>query len=397
MKLQVKSSTLLILPCAIMWCTPQGLNLMFSQYTSVFNVSRCILWGVVLGMIILKGKKISKFCRELHLFWLVFLLCIMCADFTATNVNTWLIPFCSTCGFFLLIELFGLKNVTELFYRYFYAISVINLVLLFVMPQGFYFQLTAFDGYSSYDSFSNFISTDNTYAPFLMCFLLLGEICRDRYTNKTYIGMWVISVITAVRIWSATCLIGMAIYIGLIVLRKLRINFGKFKVWKIVIAFFIIFVFMYYFKIQNLFSVILVDLLGKDLTLTGRIGLWEKSIEMIGEKWIFGWGNHNNGAIILRDYYYWYAHNLVLDILLEGGVVTLGAFALLIHKMSRRLKGYLSLDVVSSCLRVMTIFMILSLTESYFNSVYFYMPIIIAVAVTNYARMGLNKNQFASS
>ena len=147
-----------------------------------------------------------------------------------------------------------------------------------------------------------------------------------------------------------------------------------------VFFFLLIFTAIYVLKIQNLFSTLIIYLLGKDLTFTGRVGLWDRAIEMIKEKWFFGWGNKNYGSIILRDYYYWYAHNLLLDILLEGGVVTLGTFGLLLYRLGKSLKGCVSSPIVSKCLKAIAVFAVFSLVESYFNSVYFYIPMIVAAS-----------------
>lgn len=381
LKLQVKISTLMITWCAFLWCTPQGLNLLFSQYASLFNVLRCLMWGVLLFWLIVRKKKIGGFGIAMHLFGIVFLCCIVSVEFTKNNMNTWLVPFCSICGFCILVSLYSEKQVTICFFRYFYLISLINLILLFVMPKGFAFQLTAFDGLSTYNTFSNFVSTDNTYAPFLMCFLMLGELCKDRIKKKRYVSMWLISLITALKIWSATCLIGLVMYIIILFSKTIRKILGKLTIRKIMISFIVIFVLIYYMKIQNLFSIILVSILGKDLTLTGRIGLWSTALEMIKEKWIAGWGNKNSGAIILRDYYYWYAHNIVLDILLEGGVITLISFIALLGTLAKQIRGQLSDSKVKICLIVMIIFMILNITESYFSSIYFYIPMILMAQI----------------
>lgn len=378
----IRKSSIIILFCAFMWCMPQGVSLMLIRYASILNVIRCVLWILAFSKAILMKCKISRFCKELHTFWFVFLLCILCADFTITNVNTWLIPFCSICGFSLLVEIYDLERVIGIFYKYFYALSVINLILLFSFPQGFPFQISAYDGLNTYESFSNFISTDNTYAPFLMCFLLFGEICRKRYSKKVYIGMWLISSVTVIRIWSGTCIIGFVVYIFLVLHRNMHISIWKIKIWKIAAGFSVIFILIYYFHIQNLFSFIIVDILGKDLTLTRRIGLWTNAIEMIRENWLFGWGNMNRGAIILRDYYYWYAHNLVLDILLEGGILTLVAFLYLLFRLAKILNEFTLNCIVQNCLMVIAVFMVLNLVESYFNSMYFYIPMIIAAAAT---------------
>ena len=381
LKIRVRISSLVIFLCAFIWCTPQGLNLLFSQYAHIFNMVRCLMWGILLFWVIIKKKKIGPYGIMLHCFWIIFLICVIFANFTITNLNTWLLPFCSVCGFCLLTILYSVKNVTKCFFDYFYIISVINLILLFIMPKGFAFQVTAYDGLNKYDTFSNFISTDNTYAPFLICFLLLGELCKARISKKMYIGMWIIALITAIKIWSATCLIGLFVYILILFSRNIKNALGEINIRKIVIAFGVLFIFIYYFKIQNLFAFIFVNILGKDLTLTGRVELWGMSIEMIKDKWLIGWGNKNNGAIILRGYYYWYAHNIVLDILLQGGVVTLASFAMLLGALKKQIKAYMRDDRVKKCLIAMVVFMILNLTESYFNSLFFYIPMTIVAGI----------------
>lgn len=376
----------MILWCAFLWCTPAGLNLMLSKYVSILNMIRCLMWGVVLFLLIIRKKKMDSFGVALHCFWLIFLCCIISSDLTISNINTWLVLFCSVCGFYVLVTLYSEKQVTMCFFGYFYFLSVINLVLLFVMPKGFAFQLIAFDGLSKYNTFSNFISTDNTYAPFLLCFLLFGELCKAHISKKKYVAMWLVSLISAIRIWSATCLIGLVMYIAILFSNSIRKAMGKITIFKLVISFMVIFTLIYYLKIQNFFSILLVDVLGKDLTLSGRIGLWSSSIEMIKENWLIGWGNKNNGAIILRDYYYWYAHNIVLDILLEGGVITLSSFIVLLGILAKQIKPYLSINRVKTCLIVMIIFMIINLTESYFSSIYFYVPLIIMAKIATEQR-----------
>lgn len=382
MRLKLNFSSVIILLCGVFWCTPRGIDLLLSQYSFVLNSIRCILWSVLLFLVVCSNNKLSTFCKILHLFWIVFLCCILSSDYTTTNLNTWLIPFCSICGLCLLFELYKNEKIITILFWYFYIISIINIILIFVMPDGFNYQMTSFDGLSVYDMHSTFISSDNMYAPYMMCFLLLGEIyCVCYNSNKQFIyaSMWLIVAFTSIKVFSATCLIGLAFYVISVVLYKWHKNLSRINIKSMVMLFFSIFILIYWAKAQSLFSFIIINLLGKDITLTGRIGLWDSSLEMIGEKLLLGWGNLNKGAIILRDYFYWYSHNLVLDILLEGGIVTLAAFSFLIYIVYREIYRLSNNIIIKSCLHVMFGFVILNIAESYFSSIYFYMPLIIAV------------------
>lgn len=72
---------------------------------------------------------------------------------------------------------------------------------------------------------------------------------------------------------------------------------------------------------------IIVEVLGKDITFTNRTDMWDSAMRVIAESPIWGWGNPNEE---------WYvrhmsshaigAHNLILTILIYGGIMALALY-----------------------------------------------------------------------
>ncbi|MEP0271096.1 MAG: O-antigen ligase family protein [Balneola sp.] len=89
-----------------------------------------------------------------------------------------------------------------------------------------------------------------------------------------------------------------------------------------------------------------MELIGKDITLTGRLQIWLYSIFSIREHLWFGYGfesfwqdqtlTHNLGWTINH------AHNMIFDILLDGGILLLVPFLMLIVTFFKNLRSLLS-------------------------------------------------------
>ncbi|MFR3202482.1 MAG: O-antigen ligase family protein [[Clostridium] leptum] len=62
-------------------------------------------------------------------------------------------------------------------------------------------------------------------------------------------------------------------------------NFRNYLILNILLFFVIVI-----FRMQNLFAFLIEDILHKNLTLTGRTVIWDRTLELIGEKPILGHG-----------------------------------------------------------------------------------------------------------
>ncbi len=385
--MKIKISSFYILPIIIPWFFPASLTIIFPGITTVVNAWKCISWFLILFKCI-SNRRWNSFTITLHIFWLVFFLCTLVSHYTPADVNTWLVSFCSICGIALLFDAFDTERIVRFIYKYFLLLALINFIMLILNPDGFESYVSAYDGLNKYASRCNFLCTDNMYGPFMMSLLLLNELyitqkSKEKVWKLCYYGCWMVCTASALLIFSATSLVGLSALLIYKFCMKVNLSFIQIKPLYIAFFFILMFVGVYYFNIQKLFSFVIINILGKDLTLTGRIELWTSSIEMIKQKFWLGWGCTNKGSIILRNYYYWYAHNLVLDILLEGGIVTLSAFAFMIANMARRVKGTLRDRRIKTCMLILFVFALMNIAESHLHNVYFYFPIVIAVKISN--------------
>lgn len=83
---------------------------------------------------------------------------------------------------------------------------------------------------------------------------------------------------------------------------------------------------------------IIVDVLGKDITFTNRTDMWDSALRVIAESPIWGWGNPDEE---------WYvghmsshavgAHNLILTILIYGGIMALALYITMLVMSLRKL------------------------------------------------------------
>lgn len=121
-----------------------------------------------------------------------------------------------------------------------------------------------------------------------------------------------------------------------------------------------------FLKVQNLFSFIIVDLLGKDLTFTGRTNLWDNAIQKILVHPIIGYGDMDQLTehLVLGDVY---CHNGFLELLFRGGGIQLVMFIMLIIILDKATKRYFDPKTISICAVAFSGIWVTSITESIYQ------------------------------
>lgn len=146
----------------------------------------------------------------------------------------------------------------------------------------------------------------------------------------------------------------------------------------------------------SIFSKIISDVLGESLTLTGRTYLWTKAIQEIRLSPFFGYGVY--GKYVQLDY--WnnalnYMHNELLQILMDGGVLLLFIFILIIISIIKAIDEKVDYKVKKIETGLLFSLLIISITEvpTAYSVFYFIIGIMSQNSLTNNSYQGVLKNE----
>lgn len=210
--------------------------------------------------------------------------------------------------------------IVELYLK---CIVVINFILMIIFPSGFYL---------SYRNECHFIGNKNEFAQFFI-FTLTITYLNERKITRSFVFYTLISLISCFLGGSSTGIVIITIYTVLLILpfkSKLSalLNAKVANFVPIVLSFIITLFFTAITQIPEAAHFI-QDVLGKELSFTGRTVFWVISYEVIRESplWGAGW---QGGFAYTRDGRMYAAHNGVLSVLTTRGYI---GFALLIILM----------------------------------------------------------------
>ena len=168
---------------------------------------------------------------------------------------------------------------------------------------------------------------DNNLITFILPALSISISNSYRKNNKLskrFIILFIVSLISIIKVWSATSVFVMILILGLyILLKNKKDDTNIFKILVLVIlAFFLAIVI---FRVQDIFKYIVVDMLKKDLTFTGRTLIWDNFMEHINLAPLIGYEVQTSEKMIF-EYGAGHAHDYYLNVLFQGGIIALIAF-----------------------------------------------------------------------
>lgn len=277
---------------------------------------------VSFGMIILlyiSEKKLSRIMLFITLYQISLFFSTV-----INNGNYWkLLVSCGTIISFCMITELAVKKNCGLYFKsilnVYIPLSVLNLFIVLIFPQGI-----AREDY--YGNIYYLLGSRNGFSPLFIPLLIFSYIYSGmndkKYTPMTLFFTMIVSVSILIT-WSATGVAGLAmllLFILLIYGRKIASLFNSLTLSVIYIAAFLGII---VFRLQYVFSFIIEKLLHKSMTFTGRTDIWDIALRLIKRSPLFGYGVYEgHGLIFVRGQYY-YAHNAVLEVLLQGGAVSL--------------------------------------------------------------------------
>lgn len=240
-----------------------------------------------------------------------------------------------------------------------------NFVLMCIYPYGIC------DG-GTYGYNYNLLGIDNFLAPILIPYMFL--VCL-RSTMKTGGLDWFAYVMIAVSslsitlVWAATGMMGMAVALVFLLFFYQRRGQTLFNFTTTMLVAFGLFFCVVVFRLQEVFAFIIEGVLHKGLSFTGRTDIWDEAICMFLASPVLGYGVSQSGKVyrLIKGKYY-HAHNAFLEILVEGGLISMTGYLFMLERAGQQMLIYRRHPY--TCLisaGLMACFMMMSM-ESYLDS-----------------------------
>ena len=221
-----------------------------------------------------------------------------------------------------------------------------------------------------------------TILPIVCMALIRAYRCRGKITLSAAL-LVVASAMTMVLNGSSTGLVGIAVFVFLLIMfhRKYKKLPRIFNLLTMTIITGGLFLGIMAFQIQDIFSFLIVGVLGKDLNFTHRTGIWNTAIQLIGEKLLFGYGylRDSDYASLFNFTVATHPHNYLLYIAMTGGALLIVVWLAGIVKASRTLNENISSIYCKVILFTLCSFLVMGLTESLVSTELLYPMVVLGM------------------
>lgn len=323
-----------------------------------------IVSGLLIIFLTLKSRKYSKIINYIVLYLLVLIISTM------SNNGDYQYLFTLVLGILTLslITDYGLRNHTDYFLKAFELmlsfLIYMNFITIILNPNGLY---TAADTLYTENWLLGYRNSLILYVfPALLCSVINSYKQKEKLLPRTKI-LFLVSLASTILSGSSTLLVGLFLILIFMLFKNLFTKVNLLNTKTYIISYIVMFFGIIIFRVQNLFSFIIVNLLKRDLTFTGRIYIWDYVIEFIKSKPTLGYGVESTLIRYAKTKYWrsFHAHNMFLEVLYKTGFIGLIIFIKIISLSSKELyktKNNLISKYISWLLFT---FMVLLLMEAY--------------------------------
>lgn len=306
--------------------------------------------------------------------------------FTTIYNNGDIVKFCGPA-----VSIIALTLLTETFFRilkldYFriirnelFILTIINIIFQIKFPYGILPEI-------------NFLGIDNRlvffYIP-LIVFSGIYDYYNENKISKFTLVTMIITLWSTIRLWAVGGFLGLILISGIILLNKFAKMLKKLSLKKLIILIILINILVVFLQIQKYFEFLIVDVLHKDLTLTGRTYLWDWAIESIKQKTLIGFGIQSDEYLL--NIYYWVAHphNMFLNYLTTTGIIGFCLYMMILFVTARE-SGKIDNDKTKVLLGF-TVFVILFLSiADTLDTAIFYTIYVVINLLSEYKDLNVN-------
>lgn len=350
----------------------------FNTINTFFNISRIFVAGIIfINYLFIKRKPLSRLLKYECLFFSFWFISTLISGEGFGPLSVFSI---SIIAFTMLIELLIAQNVkiliNALFINYFILITVNFIYMISVFGFTINIEENArylFDFYQE-NAMVSLLSSVNGTASFLFPALCSALLLMFATSKKNFFAWILIAEIfsTVLILWSATSLVGIFFIVAYVLFiyntpRERWINPKLYINMVILLGIGITF-----FKIQYLFSFIIVDILHKDLTMTGRTNVWNIGFEGFFSSPLLGCGFSSKTI-----------DNGYVQLLFIGGIIGTIAYFIFLQSSLKQFCKKKSLHLEKLFAFVIAIILLMFITESWPQFMGLYILLALAVNARN--------------
>lgn len=360
-------------------------------FDMLFNILRVVSAVATVALLIMFKPKVSRAFFAL--------ICLLTVQFVSTllNENASLYDFIRDnvlqVAVFILYSIFSFfpKKIISLLMLISEVLTYINLFTIITLPDGLYKSgLLGF--YHNW-----FLGYKNQFFPFYLCFFVVSLIYikyKHHYLRPVLLMSAMIGSLVLAKSSTSIFVFSVFLILFLISIRKKNTLINPYILAGINLGLLLLITFL---QTNSVFSFIIEVVLKRDLTLTGRTFIWRKVFDLIWTKPLFGWGvmslERNISLIGLSESTS--AHNLFLNYLLTGGIISLLVFLIFNFMIIRKLYLYRNTYIGKVITLAIFVYNIACLTEAYSNPlIYIIYAFADNIAVFVQAEMEQKENNF---
>lgn len=212
------------------------------------------------------------------------------------------------------------EQVYKILYAYLFMLVFINWISVSLFETGLIQVSTYANKYVAY-YFLGVTNQMGAYILFASCMSIIYCLIKEKICFSAII-LNLCGYFTLLQVWSATSLLGMTfMLISLLVLSQRKILKKIFTPIKNILYILCVHYLIVILSSGAAFSYLIVNILKKDLTFSGRRTIWEYALLQIKESPFWGYGEIQNARYITVGTAKFNAHNIFLQISLEGGII----------------------------------------------------------------------------
>ncbi len=319
--------SLIILP--FFW--PTSFSELFPDLDIVHDILRICSFAVIFAIFI-ADRRLSKIIIAVFAYEVTLLFSTL-----INNGDYW--DLAVECGSVLavcmFVDLMSARNARAMVRAFLYLFSlevVMNLITVAAFPGGMY-RTTRF--------WQNWLlGYDNTHYTIILPLLCIFAVWAEKSRVPTLAQFFIILIFSAsVYItWSGASVVAVTVWIVLWIVTKTKAGANLLSARRVVLLHGGFFFLVVIGRMQYLFKWLIVDVLGKNLTFTGRTSHWDIALELFREKPLLGWGVVDTDLTRARLDGLSHCHNHFLQILYESGLLGMVFFLAAVLILDRPLK-----------------------------------------------------------